>query len=38
VRWINHFALFFIALFPIQSTKSTESVLACPKCNTSSVI
>ena len=38
VRWINHFALFFVPLFPIQSAKSVESVLACPKCNTSYVI
>jgi hypothetical protein len=38
VRWINHLALFFIPLFPIQSSKSVESVLACPKCNTVYVI
>ena len=37
-RWINHFALFFVPLFPIQSSKSVESVLVCPKCNTSYVI
>ncbi|KPK22985.1 MAG: hypothetical protein AMK69_18800 [Nitrospira bacterium SG8_3] len=35
VRWINHFALFFVPLFPIQSIKAVESVLACPKCDTS---
>lgn len=38
VRWINHFSLFFIPLFPIQSSKSVESVLACPECNSSYVI
>ena len=38
VRWINHFALFFVPLFPIQSSKSVESVLACPKCDTSHMI
>ena len=35
VRWINHFALFFVPIFPLQSTKSVESVLSCPKCNSS---
>ncbi len=34
VKWINHFCLFFVPLFPIQSSKSVESVLACPTCNT----
>jgi hypothetical protein len=38
VRWINHFSLFFIPLFPIQGSKSVESVLACPECNSSYVI
>jgi hypothetical protein len=35
VRWINHFALFFVPIFPLQSTTSVESVLSCPKCNSS---
>jgi len=35
VRWINYFSLFFVPLFPIQSSKSVKSVMACPKCDTS---
>jgi ribosomal protein L33 len=35
VRWINHFSLFFVPVFPIQSSKSAKTVLACPECDAS---